>query len=44
MKIYFNKKNLAKLIIGLGKGKKLFDKHETIKKRDQLRELQRQSD
>ncbi len=44
MKIYFNKKNLAKLIIGLGKGKKLFDKRETIKKRDQLRELQRQSD
>jgi SsrA-binding protein len=44
MKIYFNKKNLAKLIIGLGKGKKLFDKRETIKKRDQLRDLQRQSD
>ncbi len=42
MKIYFNNKNFAKLIIGLGKGKKLFDKRETIKKRDQLRDMQRQ--
>ncbi len=44
IKIYFNKKNFAKIIIGIGKGKKLFDKRETIKKRDQLRDLQRQSD
>ena len=42
IKIFFNKKNFAKIIIGLGKGKKLFDKRETIKKRDENRRLQRE--
>ena len=32
--IYFNGKGLAKLNIGLGKGKKKFDKRETQKKKD----------
>ena len=32
--IYFNDKGLAKLNIGLGKGKKKFDKRETQKMRD----------
>jgi len=41
MKIFFNKKNFAKIIIGLGKGKKLFDKRNDIKKRDENRYLQR---
>lgn len=41
IKIYFNKKNFAKILIGLGKGKKLYDKRETIKRRDELRRNQR---
>jgi SsrA-binding protein len=41
MKIFFNKKNFAKVIIGLGRGKKLYDKRESIKKRDDNRRKQR---
>ncbi|MAZ80449.1 MAG: SsrA-binding protein [Rickettsiales bacterium] len=44
LKIIFNKKNFVKIIIGLGKGKKLYDKRETIKKRDENRRLQREKD
>ncbi|MFP4333126.1 MAG: SsrA-binding protein SmpB [Campylobacterales bacterium] len=36
--IYFNERNLAKVTIALAKGKKLHDKRETIKKREQDRE------
>ena len=32
-KIYFNNRGLVKIEIGLGKGKKMYDKRETIKKR-----------
>lgn len=38
---FFNEKNLAKVEIGLGKGKKLYDKRETIKQRDTDREIKR---
>ncbi|QEH61312.1 SsrA-binding protein [Spiroplasma chinense] len=38
LKLYF-KGNYAKLEIGLGRGKKLIDKRETIKKRDVERRL-----
>lgn len=41
LRIFFNEKNLAKLEIGLGKGKKLHDKRETIKSRDVERELKK---
>jgi SsrA-binding protein len=41
LKIFFNKRNLAKVIIGLGRGKKLYDKRESIKKRDENRRKQR---
>jgi SsrA-binding protein len=41
LRIFFNEKNLAKIEIGLGKGKKLHDKRETIKKRDTDREIKR---
>jgi SsrA-binding protein len=41
LKIFFNEKGLAKLEIGLGKGKKLYDKRETIKERDTDREIKR---
>lgn len=37
LKLYF-KKNHAKILLGLCKGKKLYDKRETIKKRDLERE------
>lgn len=40
-KIYFNKRGLIKVEIALGKGKKMYDKRETIKKKDINRELQR---
>jgi len=43
LRLFFNEKNLAKLEIGLGKGKKLHDKRETIKQRDTERELKRYS-
>lgn len=41
LRIFFNGKGLAKLEIGLGKGKKLYDKRETIKQRDTEREMKR---
>ena len=41
LKIYFNKKGFAKVLIGIGRGKKLYDKRETIKKRDENRRVQR---
>jgi SsrA-binding protein len=41
LRIFFNEKNFAKVEIGLGKGKKLHDKRETIKKRDTEREIKR---
>ncbi|MAK64351.1 MAG: SsrA-binding protein [Maricaulis sp.] len=34
LKLYFNGRGLAKIQIGLAKGKKTIDKRETIKKRD----------
>ena len=34
LKLYFDNKGLAKLEIGLGKGKKQHDKRDTLKKRD----------
>lgn len=39
--IFFNSKGFAKIEIGLGKGKKLHDKRETIKSRDSEREIKR---
>ena len=39
--IYFNDKGLAKLNIGLGKGKKKFDKRETQKMKDWNKTKQR---
>lgn len=41
LKIFFNKKNFAKVIVGIGKGKKLHDKRESIKARDDKRRAQR---
>ncbi|MFP4845821.1 SsrA-binding protein SmpB [Winogradskyella sp. PE311] len=41
LRLYINEKGFAKLIIALGKGKKLYDKRETIKDRDNKRNLDR---
>jgi SsrA-binding protein len=44
LKIYFNSRGFAKILIGIGRGKKLYDKRETIKKRDENRRNQRGED
>lgn len=41
IKLYFNK-NKAKILLGIAKGKKTYDKRETIKQRDIDRELKKQ--
>jgi SsrA-binding protein len=41
LRLYFDKRGLAKLEIALGRGKKLHDKRQTIKQRDWGREKQR---
>jgi len=43
-KIYFNQRNIVKLQLGLAKGKKLYDKRESIKKRDEKRRNDRGED
>lgn len=40
-RLFINEKGLAKLEIALAKGKKLFDKRDTLKKKDQQREMDR---
>ena len=41
LKIFINEKGLAKMDIGLGKGKKNFDKRDTIKERENDRDIKR---
>lgn len=41
LKLYF-KRNKAKILLGLGKGKKIYDKRQTIKERDITREMQKE--
>ena len=41
LKLYF-KNNRVKILLGLAKGKKLYDKRETIKERDIQREVKKQ--
>ncbi|MDH5683630.1 MAG: SsrA-binding protein [candidate division WOR-3 bacterium] len=41
MKIYFNAKGIAKVELGLCRGKKVYDRREEIKRRD-LARLERQ--
>jgi len=44
LKIYSNKKNFIKVLLGLGKGKKLHDKRKTLKERDEARHMQRHNE
>ena len=41
LKLYINDKGKAKILIALGRGKKLFDKRESIKERENKRNLDR---
>jgi SsrA-binding protein len=41
LRIYFNERRFVKMEIGLGKGKKHYDKRESIKERDTAREMKR---
>lgn len=44
LRIFFNDKNLAKIEIGLAKGKKLYDKRESIKQKDIQRDLNKEKE
>ncbi|HKT35106.1 MAG TPA: SsrA-binding protein SmpB [Nitrospira sp.] len=41
LRLYFSKRGYAKVELGLAKGKKLYDRRETIKSREAGREVQR---
>lgn len=41
LKVYFNDRGFAKIELALGKGKKLYDKRETIKRRETDQQLRR---
>ncbi len=41
LRLYMNQRGFAKVEIALAKGKKIYDKREDIKKKDQKRELER---
>jgi len=41
LRVFLSEKGLIKMEIGLGRGKKLYDKRETIKDRDTQREIKR---
>lgn len=41
LRMYFNQRGIAKLLVGLCKGKKLHDKREAMKKADMKRDMQR---
>jgi SsrA-binding protein len=41
LRIFFNENNLAKMELGLAKGKKIHDKRESIKHRDVEREMRK---
>ena len=41
LKIFFSEKGFAKIEIGVGKGKKIYDKRETIKERESERDVKR---
>ncbi len=41
LRIFFSDKNLVKMEIGLGRGKKIYDKRETIKQREVNKQIKR---
>ena len=43
LKIYFNSRGIVKVTLGLGRGKRKYDKRDAIRKRDQRREMERET-
>jgi SsrA-binding protein len=41
LRVFFNEKQFAKIEVGIGRGKKLHDKRESIKKKETDREIKR---
>ncbi len=41
LRVYFNARGIVKLMVGVGRGKKLFDKRQTLKDRDTKRQIDR---
>ena len=41
LKIFINERGLAKLLVGVARGKKQYDKRETLKEKDAKREMER---
>lgn len=41
LKVYFNSKGFVKVLVGIGRGKKNYDKRDAIKKRDSDRDIKR---
>ena len=41
LRVYFNERGIAKVLLGLCRGRKLHDKREKLKKEDQYRDIQR---
>ena len=44
VRLFFNERGIAKVEIAVAKGKKLFDKRESLKEKDLRRQLSRQED
>ncbi len=42
LKMYFNQRGKVKVLLGLGRGKKIHDKRQTIKERDLKRDMDRE--
>ena len=42
LKVYFNSRGIAKVLLGLGRGKRKYDKRDTIRKRDVQRDMERE--
>ncbi|MCC7232769.1 MAG: SsrA-binding protein SmpB [Bacteroidia bacterium] len=41
LQLYFNERGFAKVDIGIARGKKMYDKREELKKKDQAREIRK---
>jgi SsrA-binding protein len=41
LRVYFNQRGVAKVLVGLCRGRKMHDKREKLKKEDQYRDIQR---
>ena len=42
LRVYFTERGIAKVLLGVGRGKQSHDKREDLKKRDATRDIQRE--